>query len=154
MQLDLCPKTLASPLFSRDLKSTAESFKLWDTCMDNKTCKIVAIVGICLAVLFFFWIVMAVARCICMGFSCLEALCCCCCRRPSLNRYVEPAQDPYQNPNMYPRQQPMMQAQPVYQPVNSYQPSSYQQTGYTGRKYSEDEDVYSHDRPGYKPTHF
>lgn len=144
MLLDICPKkhvTLLLRSFSTDVKSTADSFKSWDTCMDNKTCKIVAIVGIVLAALVALWIVSTLIRCCCMGFSCLEALCCCCCRGARRTHYVEPVQaNPFDNPNMYPRAQPMMMAQPAYQPVA--QP-------YHGRLYSEDEDAYGHTHEGH-----
>lgn len=87
--------------FGDDVTSTASSFKHWDTCMDNKVCKIVAIVGIVLAALVAFWLVATVVRCCCMGVSCLEALCCCCCRSANKQYVEKPVQSPYANPNMY-----------------------------------------------------
>lgn len=102
---DLCPSKIANSLLKRDLHSyvvsTSQSFKSWDTCMDNKTCKIVAIVGIVLAALVGFWIIATFIRCCCLGFSCLEALCCCCCRSASRPRQANNNQA-YSNPNMYP----------------------------------------------------
>lgn len=128
-----CPKSTVSILardFAGDAQSTAGSFKSWDTCMDNKTCKIVAIVLIVIAVLICFWIISTLVRCCCMGVSCLEALCCCCCRAANSRRrsspYVEKQyQSPYNNTNMYPAAQSPMnhsfgytsQPQPAYQPV-------------------------------------
>lgn len=143
MQLDLCPKTYAVQLFLRDVKSTAESFKSWDTCMDNKTCKIVAIVGIALAALLVFWILATFIQCLCMGVSCLNALCCCCCRGGHQNRYVEPPrQSAYNNVNMYPQQPPMRQVPQPYQPAPHY-----------GRNYEEPQYKSEH-QYGYKPQQF
>lgn len=120
---------------SIDVSSTAQAFKSWDTCMANKTCKIIAIVGIVLASLLVFWIVATLVQCICMGVACLEALCCCCCRSGN-GRYQksEPNPSPYANPNMYPpnggpmyrpqHQAPQQAYVPMshagYQPVNTY----------------------------------
>lgn len=106
-------------LTSRDVfdsaTSTAESFKSWDTCMDNKTCKIVAIVGIVLAVLVALWILTTVFRCCFYGFSCMEACCSCftCCCRNNKQQQVQQIPvytntekvHPYDNVNMYPQNQ-------------------------------------------------
>ncbi|KAF3992559.1 hypothetical protein FT663_01424 [Candidozyma haemuli var. vulneris] len=138
MHIPNTPQTLVSNLVQRDVKSTAESFKSWDTCMDNTTCKIVAIVGIVLAVLVVISILTTLFRCCCLGLSCAQALCCCCSRGGGSRRRSEPrqvTQDPFHNANMYPRSQPMSQAQPAYYPVDSYdsyhKPSPYNVgTGY------------------------
>lgn len=146
MQLDLCPKKLTATLvqrsFTSDVKSTAESFKHWDTCMDNKTCKIVAIVGFVLAGLLLLWLLSSVIMCLCMGVTCLEALCCCCCRKAHRDRYVEPAQ-PYMNQNMYPQQQPMRQVNRPYEPVPLHNDA------YQARRYSEEKQEYT----GYRPLY-
>lgn len=119
MLLPSCPHQF---LFQRDVaekaKSTADSFKHWDTCMDNRTCKIVAIVGIVVAAVVVFSILFTFVRCCCMGLSMAEALCCCCCR-PSRSH------DPLQAPQFatYPRSQPMNQAAPTYYPMSTYQDS-------------------------------
>ncbi|KAF8000900.1 hypothetical protein HF325_004689 [Metschnikowia pulcherrima] len=144
MQLDLCPKTYAAHLFLRDIKSTAESFKSWDTCMDNKTCKIVAIVGIALGGVFVLWILATLIQCMCMGVSCLSALCCCCCRGAHQNRYVEPPQQPYNNANMYPAHQPIRQMEQTYQPAPQYSGN------YENNRYKRDDFEYT----GYKPLQF
>lgn len=118
----LCPARLFPRDFGLDVKSTAQSFKSWDTCMDNKTCKIVAIVGIVLAALFIFWILATVVQCLCMGASCIEALCCCCCRSVNRKPRYEEKQAPYANPNMYPPAPAMHYTrapQPAYQPLNN-----------------------------------
>lgn len=108
---DLCPSKLLHPRsFTSDVVSTAESFKSWDTCMDNKTCKIVAIVGIVLAVLFVLWLLSAVVNCVCCGAQtlCAAMLCCgMCCRGEGGNDSQRRQQGPavYDNPHMYPPQQ-------------------------------------------------
>ena len=84
-----------------DVTSTAKSFSSWDTCMDNKTCKIVAIVGICIASFVLLWFVFAILSCLCMGKQILEGCCCCC--APTRKVYVEQRpQTAYDNPHMYP----------------------------------------------------
>ncbi|KAK6456035.1 uncharacterized protein RJT20DRAFT_41308 [Scheffersomyces xylosifermentans] len=115
-------------LLKRDVMSTAQSFRSWDTCMANRTCKITAIVLICLGGLFLIWIFVTLVQCLCLGASCLEALCCCCCRK-SRNQptYVVQQPQPF-NPNMYPPTGPPMRQSAGYQPP--YQPpyQSQQQT--------------------------
>lgn len=147
MQLDLCPKEIATSLFARDFKSdvknTAHAFKSWDTCRANKTCRIVAIVGFILAILLALWILSTLIRCICMGFSCVEALCCCCCRSAHKNRYMEPAQQPQYNSNMYPAPQ-------MRQMDQSYQPVSTQVQDMNYRPYGQQ----PNDLGGYKPLQF
>lgn len=101
---EYCPKE-ALNYFKRDITSTAESFKSWDTCMDNKTCKIVAIVGIVLAALVVLWICTSVLRCLCFGFeSCAKLFCCCFWCRDNQSREAPMAQTAYSNPHMYPQQ--------------------------------------------------
>lgn len=104
------------------VKTTAQSFKSWDTCMANKTCKIVAIVGIVLGSLLIFWIVATFVQCCCMGVSCIQALCCCCCRSTGRTQYIEKPVEPspYNNPNMYPPQRG-----PVYQPTQQAPQQAY-----------------------------
>lgn len=101
-KFDFCPADFIKRL---EFVSTADSFKHWNTCMDNRTCKIVAIVGIVLAVIFLFWIISTLIRCLCMGVSCLEALCCSCCYRT--RAYNENYNTAYNNPNMYRPNQPV-----------------------------------------------
>lgn len=107
---ELCPSKLLARSFTSDVTSTADSFKSWDTCMDNKTCKIVAIVGIVLAALVCIWILSTVIQCICLGKTCLESLCMCCCRPARHQQIVEP--HPYNNPNMYGTLAPYYASQP------------------------------------------
>lgn len=97
-----------------DVRSTAQAFRSWDTCMADRPCKIIAIVLIVLGCLIVMWALSTVIRCMCLGFSCLEALCCCCCR--SASKEYHEKQVPYNNPNMY-----MPPAQPIYH-QNGYAP--------------------------------
>ena len=137
---------IGSNLFRRDfgdnVKSTADSFKSWDTCMDNKTCKIVAIVGIVLAVLVALWAISTISQCLCMGVNCLEALCCCCCRSSKPVVYQE-KQSPYNNPNMYqPVAAPMRYGpQPAYQGQRAYDDGP--QPSYQGRGAYDDENPFN-----------
>jgi hypothetical protein len=117
----------ANTLLKRADVSTAESFKSWNTCMDNRTCKIVAIVGIVVAALVVFAIMSWLVRCLCCGLSCCSGClgcgCCDCCgskkeayREPKNDNYyaVDPA---YNNPNMYPQGPPQS-----YNQYNQYVP--------------------------------
>lgn len=99
--IKFCPSSLVKRDFGQKVVSTAESFKSWDTCMDNTVCKIVAIVGIVLAGLVVLWAISTIIRCACLGLSCLEALCCCCCRSASKDYHEKQQQLPQDNPYMY-----------------------------------------------------
>ncbi|ODV78600.1 uncharacterized protein CANTADRAFT_53117 [Suhomyces tanzawaensis NRRL Y-17324] len=147
----LLPRDLAN-----DVTTTAGSFKSWDTCMDNTTCKIVAIVGIVLAVLVCLWLISTVIRCCCMGVSCLEALCCCCCRSAN-TRYVE-KQTPMHNPNMYaPVPPPMYQHRGVppatSQPQQAYFTSNQGYEPVRTNEYHTDENPFSDSKNTYNGHH-
>ncbi|SCU86182.1 LAMI_0D00782g1_1 [Lachancea mirantina] len=75
----VCTKSLVARSFTSDVSSTAKSFEHWDTCMANKTCKIIAIVGIVLASIVAFWIVGSLLRCIRQGSEGFADFCCWCC---------------------------------------------------------------------------
>lgn len=104
----LSPRDVKS--VENSVKSTAESFKSWDTCMDNKTCKIVAIVGIVLAALVILWLVCGIINCVCCGVrTCAGVFCCCltCCRGPRQRGHGRelsdvPESSPFNNSAMYP----------------------------------------------------
>lgn len=116
---NFCPASFAKRNVADRVTSTAEAFKSWDTCMDNTACKIIAIVLIVLGGLVVMWALTTIIRCMCMGFSCLEAMCCCCCR--SASKDYNEKQHAYNNPNMY-----GPAAQPAYYPVErpNYRPQS------------------------------
>lgn len=64
--------------FTDDLKNTGKSFKNWDSCMNDKACKIIAIVGICLACLVGLWLVGAILTCFRQGVTGIFEFCCWC----------------------------------------------------------------------------
>ncbi|CEP20394.1 unnamed protein product [Cyberlindnera jadinii] len=107
---DLCPSKILQRRAESSEVSTLDSFRNWDTCMDNKTCKIVAIVGIILAVIMVFWLLSGIIRCCCCGVKGLfGALCCCimCCNQARERDRIEEKplrQSAYDNPHMYPKQ--------------------------------------------------
>lgn len=106
---------------SDNVRSTADSFKTWDTCMNNKTCKIVAIVGIVLAGLVALWIITTLVQCLCMGKMCLESLCCCCCGGGRRQQTVyQEKQSAYNNPNMYQPVSAPMRYGPLHPPRGEY----------------------------------
>ncbi|KAK9234546.1 hypothetical protein V1525DRAFT_435523 [Lipomyces kononenkoae] len=85
--------------------SFGESFRSWNTCMANLGCKIIAIVGIVLAVILVFTILTWIIRIIWCGAEAtcwLCGLCCCCCDgnrrgngKSQVNVYNIPQQQPY-----------------------------------------------------------
>ncbi|EDO15234.1 hypothetical protein Kpol_1029p7 [Vanderwaltozyma polyspora DSM 70294] len=107
-----------------DVTSTADSFKSWDTCMDNKVCKIIAIVGIALASVVVLWLIGGFLTMFRQGVTGIgQFFCWCChCGGGSTNgnsNYPPPANDNY------------MQNRP-YMPPNAviYQPIQHPQTAY------------------------
>lgn len=110
-----CPQRLIPRDFTSDAKSTAKSFRSWDTCMDNKACKIIAIVGIVLASIVVIWIVGSLLRCFKEGASGIaEFFCWCCCSNKSKRRDMMPQQHmPANNP-------PTVIYQPIQQPQTAY----------------------------------
>lgn len=154
--MDLCPSKLLQPRsFTSGAVSTAKSFKSWDTCMDNKTCKIVAIVGIVLAVIVVIWILGGLARCLCYGVTGIAQLFCCCCRgcgngsrnRDGYQREMSYAPKPtaYDNPHMYPpKPAPVYDNsgwnQGGYRPVQQHQPQQF----HYGPGVISDEDKYDY----------
>ncbi|SCV05710.1 LANO_0H13476g1_1 [Lachancea nothofagi CBS 11611] len=113
---NVCLRGLVARGFTQDVKTTAESFKTWDTCMDNKTCKIVAIVGIVLACIVAIWIVGSLLRCFKQGASgCCEFCFWCCGSRRSAGPTAPPPQ--YMPPQNNP---PMVIYQPIAEPQGSH----------------------------------
>lgn len=64
-----------------DGTETARSFRSWDTCMDNKVCRITASVGITVAVLAAIVLFFACVRGCRYQLTFAEAFCCCCVKR-------------------------------------------------------------------------
>ncbi|CDO95434.1 unnamed protein product [Kluyveromyces dobzhanskii CBS 2104] len=109
----LASRQLYSREWTSSVKSTAESFKTWDTCMDNKACKIIAIVGIVLASILALYLVGGILYCFKSGVTNIsEFFCwCCSCRRRSNN----PTNQNYQQ-----QQPPMVVYQPIQNPDPGY----------------------------------
>ncbi|KAL3229046.1 [PSI+] induction protein 2 [Nakaseomyces bracarensis] len=65
--------------FTDGVITTGKSFRSWDTCMDNKACKIIAIVGIVLAGIVGIWLIGALLTCFRQGVTGIGEFCCWCC---------------------------------------------------------------------------
>lgn len=126
-------------------KSSGGLWRLWDSCMDNTACKVVAIILIVIAALIVLWVLGTIFRCFYYGLACGEACCsCCCCGLKKLSQdnyppqyYEKPATLVYANPNMYPAQQPPM-----------YPPQYHQQQQNPGNGYN-----YFNQNQGYEPMY-
>ncbi|SCU82988.1 LADA_0C09054g1_1 [Lachancea dasiensis] len=135
----LPPRSLAPRSFVQDARSTADSFKSWDTCMDNKTCKIVAIVGIVVACVVAIWIVGSLLRCFVRGASGFGEFCCwCCCRSRTPRAPVQTAAStgPVAPPGQVP---PMVVYQPIAAPTS--QPAAYYQESHSVEEIEQDFDL-------------
>ncbi|KAG0661813.1 hypothetical protein C6P44_002674 [Monosporozyma unispora] len=58
---------------------TAKSFKNWNSCMADRPCKIIAIVGIVLASILGLWLIGSLLTCIRQGFTGIGGFLCWCC---------------------------------------------------------------------------
>lgn len=65
--------------FTDGVIDTGKSFKSWDSCMHNKACKIIAIVGIVLAGIVGIWLIGALLTCFRQGVTGIGEFCCWCC---------------------------------------------------------------------------
>ncbi|KAK5780970.1 Pin2p PWA37_001881 [Arxiozyma heterogenica] len=110
--------------FTDDVKNTAKSFKNWNSCMADKPCKIIAIVGICLACIVGLWLIGGLLTCVRQGVTGISGFICWCCNcNERDNSYPNNNYNHGYNPHMTPSyqpQQPMMYRSPpdvVYQPI-------------------------------------
>lgn len=130
----------------KSVTSFANSFKSYDTCMNNTGCKVVFIIGCVLGGLLVIWILTTIFQCLFMGAKCIEACCCCCCRSGNQQTvvYEKPPQT-YVNPNMYP---------PRYDQQYAYQPQAPPMTAYPGyNRNASSASEYSYTRgDGYQPV--
>ncbi|CAI4051532.1 Pin2p SKDI_15G2540 [Saccharomyces kudriavzevii IFO 1802] len=83
--MNACKLKELVPLFPRSsftdgVVSTGKSFRSWDTCMDNKACKIIAIVGIVLASIVAIWLIGGLLTCFRQGVTGMGQFVCWCCR--------------------------------------------------------------------------
>lgn len=121
--------------FTEDIKQTAKSFKNWNSCMADKPCKIIAIVGICLACIVGLWLIGGLLTCIRQGVTGIGGFICWCCNCSERNTssYSDNNHNNEYTPHMVPAyqpQQPMMYRSPpdvVYQPIKrGYYEESHQ----------------------------
>ncbi|CCC68770.1 hypothetical protein NCAS_0B06860 [Naumovozyma castellii] len=111
-------QTLFPRAWTDDIVNTGKSFKNWDSCMNDKPCKIIAIVGICLAVIVGLWLIGALLTCFRQGVTGIGSFICWCCSSSSRSqRQQQMAQQ--QNYN------PAMPSQVVYQPVQQPESAYY-----------------------------
>lgn len=117
--MDTCAvKRFVARSFTNNVETTAKSFKSWDSCMNNKACKIIAIVGICLAAVVGLWLIGAVLTCFRQGVTGIGEFFCWCCncsgkdsRRAANDGYGRGSQVPPPATVVY---------QPIQQPESAY----------------------------------
>lgn len=96
-----------------DVKQTGKSFRNWDSCMNDKPCKIIAIVGICLAGVLGLWLIGALLTCCRQGFTGIfDCFFWCCARNRPKNSITSP-------PNVNQGQSYQVPPNVVYQPVQA-----------------------------------
>ncbi|CAL9735142.1 hypothetical protein MOSE0_G07954 [Monosporozyma servazzii] len=110
---------------------TAKSFKNWDSCMADKPCKIIAIVGIVLASILGIWLVGSLLTCLRQGFSGIGGFICWCCHSGNSGSGSGSSQPGQQ----YAAQPPNV----VYQPV---EPAGYYQRAASTAKHQGEEPQY------------
>lgn len=123
---------------------TAKSFKNWDSCMADKPCKIIAIVGIVLASILGIWLVGSLLTCLRQGFSGIGGFICWCCHsgnsgsgsggsQPGQQYAAQPAVNHHYG---YGGQPPNVVYQPV-EPAGYYQRAGAKYQGQEPQYYSE-----------------
>ncbi|QLG70356.1 hypothetical protein HG535_0A02950 [Zygotorulaspora mrakii] len=125
--------------FTDNVVSTANSFKHWDTCMNNTACKVIAIVGICLAAITAIWLIGALLTCFRQGVTGIGQFCCWCCRCGRNSATVP------RNEGMYRNSMAPPPATVVYQPIQQPESAYYRNRDdsfYDERIKSKSEDVF------------
>lgn len=119
--MDICAvnRLFTRSSFTDGVDSTAKSFKSWDTCMDNTACKVIAIVGICLAAITVIWLIGALLTCFRQGVTGIGQFFCWCCRCGS-NSSNQP-----RNEGMYANHMGATPATVVYQPIQQPESAYY-----------------------------
>lgn len=112
-------RLFARSAFTENVQTTAQSFKSWDTCMNNKACKIIAIVGIALASVVALWLVGAILTCFRQGVTGVGSFFCWCCNCGKRNSRA-PANEGYGRAGMV-----APPAAVVYQPIQQPQSAYY-----------------------------
>ncbi|CCE90468.1 Pin2p TDEL_0B03390 [Torulaspora delbrueckii] len=116
--MDVCAiNGLFARSFTNNVESTAKSFKSWNTCMDNKACKIIAIVGIVLAAITAIWLIGALLTCFRQGVTGIGGFVCWCCNCGQKSARA-PTNDGYGKVNPTP-------ATVVYQPIQRPESAYY-----------------------------
>lgn len=110
--------------FTDGVIDTGKSFKSWDTCMHNKACKIIAIVGIVIASIVAVWLIGGLLSCFTRGVSGIGEFCCWCCNLCNKNPN-EPNGYGNQNFNTVPNGKfvgspPDVVYQPIHMPERAY----------------------------------
>ncbi|SMN18944.1 similar to Saccharomyces cerevisiae YOR104W PIN2 Protein that induces appearance of [PIN+] prion when overproduced [Maudiozyma saulgeensis] len=125
--------------FTDDLKTTGKSFKNWNSCMNDKACKIIAIVGIVLAVIVGLWLIGGLLTCFRQGVTGIAEFCCWCCHCNN-NRNNNNSNMMMNNNGYAPAG---MQNNNGYQsaPDIVYQPIRYPESAYYGNT-NNDQDLY------------
>lgn len=111
--------------FFHDVKNTTRSFKSWDKCMDDKPCKIIAIVGIVLAAIFGMYLVGGLLYFLRSGVTNISEFICWCCFCKNRSGGAAPGNDGY-------RGQPPAPPMVVYQPIRDPDPGYGGYDGYRG----------------------
>lgn len=116
--------------FTDDLKNTGKSFKNWNTCMNDKPCKIIAIVGIVLACIVGMWLIGGLLTCFRQGVTGIAEFCCWCC---NCNRQSQRNDTMMMNNQGYIQPQNRMTSNGYQQvPDIVYQPIRYPESAYYG----------------------
>lgn len=108
--------------FIDGVKQTGKSFKNWDSCMNDKPCKIIAIVGICLASILGLWLIGALLTCCRQGFTGIfDCFFWCCSKRRQNANMTHPANNQGQSYQVPPN----VVYQPVQAPVHDHRRDIY-----------------------------
>ncbi|CAI4036409.1 hypothetical protein SMKI_15G2530 [Saccharomyces mikatae IFO 1815] len=125
--MNVCKLKEIVPLFPRSsftdgVVSTGKSFRTWDTCMDNKACKIIAIVGIVLASIVVIWLIGGLLTCFRQGVTGIGQFVCWCCRCSDANNKNNgmPVNEGFNRANMGAVPPSTVIYQPIQQPENAY----------------------------------
>ncbi|AQZ13876.1 PIN2 (YOR104W) [Zygosaccharomyces parabailii] len=114
-------RSLLARSFTNDVESTAKSFKSWDSCMNDKPCKIIAIIGIALASVVFLWLLGALLTCFRQGVTGIGEFCCWCCNcRSRRGTQMQPANYGYNTRSMVGGNPATVVYQPIQPPESAY----------------------------------
>lgn len=99
MVICLARDLVARSSFTDGAENTAKSFKNWDTCMNDRPCKIIAIVGIVVAGIAVIWLIGGLLTCFRQG---VDGICgflcwCCNCKPRNQSAPMYPVNDGYLN---------------------------------------------------------